>query len=85
MLLIDNKVLEKEYVTLFIDMWKLISNTWKIKKQGSYLKYWDVANLHGWLMSQQWPANGFKWVKNASQFNKDFKKSYNEGLRRIFS
>ena len=34
-----------------------------------------MANLHGWVMSQQWPANGFKWVKNASQFNKDFKKA----------
>ena len=31
MLLMVEKVIEEEYVTLFIDMQKLITNTWKIK------------------------------------------------------
>ena len=26
-------------------------------------------------MSQKLPVNGFKWAKNTSQFNKDFKKT----------
>ena len=43
-------------------------------KESSYLKYWDVNNLYGWAM----PVNGFKWVENASQFDKYFMKSYNE-------
>ena len=29
-------------------------------------------------MSQKFPLNGFKWVENPFQFNKDFKKSYNK-------
>ena len=29
-------------------------------------------------MSQTLPVNGFRWVENTSQFNKDFTKSYNE-------
>ena len=43
-------------------------------KESSYLKYSDVNNLYGWAM----PVNGFKWVENASQFDKYFMKSYNE-------
>ena len=29
-------------------------------------------------MSQKLPLNGFKWVKNLSQFNKSFIRNYNE-------
>ena len=29
-------------------------------------------------MSQKLPVDGFKWVKNKSQFNKTFIKNYNE-------
>ena len=28
-------------------------------------------------MSQKFPANNFKWIKDTSQFNEDFTKSYN--------
>ena len=31
-----------------------------------YLKYWDVNNLYGMVMSQNVPADGFKWVENTS-------------------
>ena len=47
-------------------------------KESSYLKCWDVNNLHGWIMSQKLPVYNFKWIKDTSQFNKDFIKSYNE-------
>ena len=30
-------------------------------------------------MLQKFPANGFNWVENISQFNEDFQKSYNGG------
>ena len=48
-----------------------------IKKQSSYLKYWNVNNLYGWGLSQKWSIDGFKWVEDTSQFNKDFKERYN--------
>ena len=47
-------------------------------KEPLYLKYCDVNNLHGWEMSQKFSVDGFKWVKNISQFKKDFIKNYNE-------
>ena len=46
-------------------------------KESPCLKYWDVNNLYGWVMSQKLPVNGFKWVENASHFHTNFIKSYN--------
>ena len=44
----------------------------------SYFEYLDVNNLYGWGMSQKLPVNGFKWIENASKFDEDFIKYYNE-------
>ena len=44
----------------------------------SYITYLDTNNLNGWAMSQKLPINGFKWVKNLSEFNEDFVKNYVE-------
>ena len=30
------------------------------KKGSSYLKYWDVNNIHGWVISQRMLVNDFK-------------------------
>ena len=40
--------------------------------------YLDANNLYGWAVSQKLPVNGFKWVKNLSQFNKSFIRNYDE-------
>ena len=49
-----------------------------IKKELSYLQYWDVNNLHGWSSSQKLPVNNFEQIKDTSQFNEHFIKNYNE-------
>ena len=47
-------------------------------KNLSYLKYCNVNNLYGCAISQKLSVNGFKWVEETSQINKDFIKIYNE-------
>ena len=45
--------------------------------ESSCLKYWNVNNLYGWAMLQKLPVNGFKLIKDTSQFNQDFIKNCN--------
>ena len=47
-------------------------------KEWSYLQYWDVNNLCGWVMLQKLLMNNFEWTKETSQFNESFVKNYNE-------
>ena len=47
-------------------------------KESSYLKYWDVNNLHGQAMPQKLLVNNFEWIEDTSQFNENFIKDYNE-------
>ena len=47
-------------------------------KESSYLKYWDLNNLYGWVMPQILPVNNFDWIQDNYQLNKDFIKNYNE-------
>ena len=47
-------------------------------KDSSYIQYQGVNDLYGWEMSQKLPVNNFEWVKNTSQFSKDFIKNYRE-------
>ena len=75
------KKLEEEYVTLLIDMQKLIENILKIMiktKNCQILEYWHVNNLYGWAVSQNLPVKTFKWVEDISEFDESFIKSYNE-------
>ena len=47
-------------------------------KESSYIQYCDVNNLYGWAISQKPPVNNFEWIENASRFNEDFIKNYDE-------
>ena len=47
-------------------------------KESSYLKYWDLNNFYGWVMSQKLPVNKFEWIEDTSQFNENFIERDNE-------
>ena len=47
-------------------------------KESSHFKYWDVNNVYGWAMRQKLPVNDSKQVKNISELEKSFIKSYTE-------
>ena len=49
-------------------------------KELSYIQYYDVNNSYGWPMSQRLSVNYFKWIKDTSEFNKDYIKKYNEEI-----
>ena len=54
-------------------------------KESSYILYWDVNNLYEWEMLQKLLLNNFEWIKDTSQFNKDFIKNYDEkAMKDIF-
>ena len=65
-------------------MQKLTTNTRKIMKKIKNRHIFSIGmyvyNLYGWAMSQNLPLNNFEWIKNTSQFNKDFIKHYNEEI-----
>ena len=44
----------------------------------SYLKYWDVNDLYGWVMLQKLPLGNFKWVYETFEFSEDFINIYND-------
>ena len=46
--------------------------------ESSYLEYLDANNLYGWAMSRKRPVNGFEWLEELFQCNKDFTKDYDE-------
>ena len=52
-------------------------NYYDNNKESSYLKQWGIKNLYAWAMSQKLFVNGFKWVEDLSEFDKDFINSYN--------
>ena len=34
--------------------------------ESSYIQYWDVNSLYWWAISQNFPVNNFKWMKDSS-------------------
>ena len=45
-------------------------------KESSYLQYLDVNNLHCWALPQKLSVHNLEWIKDTSQFNKNFIKNY---------
>ena len=61
-------------------MQKPITNTRKImiKIKNRHIFNIGINNLCGWAILKMFPVNNFEWVKDTSQLNEDFIKSYNE-------
>ena len=49
-----------------------------IKIKNRHIFNIGINNLCGWAISKMFPVNNFEWVKDTSQLNEDFIKSYNE-------
>ena len=43
-------------------------------KEASYLQYWDLNNSCGWIISQTFPVNNFKWFEYIFEFDESFSK-----------
>ena len=56
-----------------------------LKKELPYLKYWNVKNLYGWVMSQKLPLNEFRLVENISEFDERFIKNLKKVMKDISS
>ena len=52
-----------------------MKDTHEKNKESSYIQYWVVNNLYGWVMFQKLPVNNFEWIEDTSQFNEDFIKN----------
>ena len=47
--------------------------------------YLDENNLYGWTMTQNFPVDDFKWIKDLSKFNEIFIKIMMKTVVRVFS
>ena len=43
---------------------RYIGENFNRSKPSSYVMYLDANNLDGWVMSQELPTHGFKWMSN---------------------
>ena len=53
-------------------------------KELPYLQHLNVNNLYCWAMSQKLPVNNFGWIKDTSQFKKDFIKTIMKNMMKDF-
>ena len=72
------KGIEEEYVTCYAKANNKYMKDYDKNKESSYFQYWYGNNLYDCAMSQKVPVNNFDWIKDTSQFNKDFRKNYDE-------
>ena len=44
-------------------------NDYYSKNPSKFIKYLDMNNLYGWVLSGSLPYDGFKWLKNVDGFD----------------
>ena len=45
-------------------------NDYDPNNQSTFISYFDMNNLYGWVMSEYLPYEGFRWLKNIDQLMK---------------
>ena len=69
---------EKRLYSRYVIVNNKYTKDYNKNKESSHFKYWDVNNVYGWAMRQKLPVNDSKQVKNISELEKSFIKSYTE-------
>ena len=80
MLLIVEKGIKRQNMSLFINVQTLITNTWKIVIKIKIRQNWDVNNFHGSAMSLKLSVNNFKWVQDIFKSEESYDEESDQGF-----
>ena len=76
-LMVEKHIKRRRNKSLHLDYSKYMKDYGKNKEQ-LHFQYWDVNNLYYWAKPQNFLINNFEWIQDATQFNKDSIKNFNE-------
>ena len=76
LLMIENRIRARIFIYGYAKANNKYIKYYDKNEESRFLQYWDVNNLYGWLVSQKLWLNNFVWIKDTSQFDKNFMKKW---------